>query len=82
MYRCLYFRKEGGGQAGCQNVFIFYVIIGGRGSRQINQMSLNIPFPNPLSMVTNVIRTTKCTERPKDAKTNNNAFENQLLLGD
>ena len=81
-FRCPYFREEGGGQAGCQNVFIFYVIIGGRGSRQINQMSLNIPFPNPLSMVTNVIRTTKCTEWPKDAKINNDAFENQLLLGE
>ena len=45
-FRCPYFREEGGGQTGCQNVLIFYVIImgGGRGSRQINQMSLNILF--------------------------------------
>ena len=40
------FQGGGRGQAGCQNVFIFNVIImvGGRGSRQINQMSLNILF--------------------------------------
>ena len=46
MYRCLYFRKEGGGQAGCQNVFIFYVLImgGGGQGKYLNQMSLNILF--------------------------------------
>ena len=26
-FRCPYFREEGGGQAGYQNVFIFYVLI-------------------------------------------------------
>ena len=26
-FRCPYFREEGGGQAGCQNVFIFYVLM-------------------------------------------------------
>ena len=29
-FRCPYFREEGGGQTGCQNVFIFYVLIMGR----------------------------------------------------
>ena len=45
-FRSPYFREEGGGQTGCQNVFIFYVLImgGGRGSRQISQMSFNILF--------------------------------------
>ena len=28
-FRCPYFREEGGGQTGCQNVFIFYVLIMG-----------------------------------------------------
>ena len=46
-FRCPYCREEGGGQTGCQNVFIFYVLImggGGKGSRQISQMSFNILF--------------------------------------
>ena len=45
-FRCPYFREEGGGQAGCKNVFIFYVLImgGGGQGKYLNQMSLNILF--------------------------------------
>ena len=38
LFICPYFRQEGGGQAGCQNVLIFYVfIMGGREGVQVNK---------------------------------------------
>ena len=40
-FRCPYFRKERGGQVGCQNVLIMGK---GRGSKQIDQISFNILF--------------------------------------
>ena len=40
-FRCPYFREEGGGQTGCQNVFIFYVLImGGREGVKANKSNV------------------------------------------
>ena len=40
-FRCPYFKEEGGSQAGCQNVFIFYVLImGGREGVKVNKSNV------------------------------------------